>query len=70
MIHFVMAIIEAAKYLDVTLDTIYHMAGAGELPHNKMRSLYCFEKKFLDEWKELLKGYGDLRHLLMNILQK
>lgn len=42
---------ETAEYLGVSVDTIYRMARAGELPHYKIRSLYRFEKEFLDEWK-------------------
>jgi excisionase family DNA binding protein len=46
-----MTVKEAAKYLDVSIDTVYRMARAGELPHFKIRSLYRFEKAYLDEWK-------------------
>lgn len=46
-----MTVKETAKYLDVSVDTVYRMARAGELPHFKIRSLYRFEKVFLEEWK-------------------
>ena len=42
---------EAAEYLGVSVDTIYRMARKGEIPHFKIRSLYRFQKEFLDEWK-------------------
>lgn len=42
---------EAAEYLGVSTDTIYRMARAGELPCYKIRSMYRFQKEFLDEWK-------------------
>jgi excisionase family DNA binding protein len=47
-----MTVKEAAKYLDCSIETIYRMARAGELPCFKIRSLYRFEKEFLDKWKE------------------
>ncbi len=46
-----MTVKETAEYLGISVDTIYRMARAGELPHFKIRSLYRFEKEFLDEWK-------------------
>jgi excisionase family DNA binding protein len=42
----------AAEYLGVSVETIYRMARAGELPCFKIRSLYRFEKEFLDQWKK------------------
>lgn len=42
---------EAAEYLGVSVDTVYRMARAGELPCYKIRSMYRFQKEFLDEWK-------------------
>lgn len=55
-----MTVKETAEYLGISVDTIYRMARAGELPHFKIRSLYRFEKEFLDEWK---------RRQQMNILE-
>lgn len=46
-----MTVKETADYLGISVDTIYRMARAGELPHFKIRSLYRFEREFLDEWK-------------------
>lgn len=46
-----MTVKETADYLGISVDTIYRMARAGELPHFKIRSLYRFEVEFLDEWK-------------------
>lgn len=53
-----MTVKEAAEYLEVSTDTIYRMARAGELPHFKIRSLYRFKKEFLDEWmkRQLVKS--------------
>jgi excisionase family DNA binding protein len=47
-----MTVKEAAEYLDCSVETIYRMARAGELPCFKIRSLYRFEREFLDKWKE------------------
>lgn len=47
-----MTVKQTAEYLDVSVDTVYRMARAGDLPHFKIRSLYRFEKEFLDEWKK------------------
>lgn len=45
-----MTVKEAAEYLGVSVDTIYRMARQGQIPHFRIRSLYRFEKEFLDEW--------------------
>lgn len=42
---------EAAEYLSISVDTVYRMARAGELPCYKIRSVYRFQKEFFDEWK-------------------
>ncbi|MEC1714709.1 helix-turn-helix domain-containing protein [Schinkia azotoformans] len=45
-----MTVKEAAEYLECSVDTVYRMARKGELPCFKIRSLYRFDKEFLDEW--------------------
>lgn len=60
-----MTVKEASEYLGVSTDTIYRMARAGELPHYKVRSLYRFQKEFLDEWKRQQQ-----RLCLMKCLEK
>lgn len=65
-----MTVKQAAEYLEVSTDTIYRMARKGELPHYKLRSLYRFEKEFLDEWKSRqqmagLKSLNSFNHEAM-----
>jgi len=41
---------ELAKYLDVTVDTIYRKAREGEIPGIRVGRVWRFSKEIIDEW--------------------
>ncbi|MBC2100595.1 helix-turn-helix domain-containing protein [Listeria booriae] len=47
-----MSVTECAAYLEKSVDTIYKMARAKQLPHYKLRNNYYFQKRFLDRYRE------------------
>ena len=41
---------EAAEYLKMSKDDLYHMAAAGEVPASKLGRRWRFHRDKLDEW--------------------
>jgi excisionase family DNA binding protein len=47
-----MTIDEAAKYLQVSKETLYKMAKKEQIPASKLGSQWRFSSKLIDEWLE------------------
>ena len=45
-----MTLEETAEYLQVSRDSIYHIAQKGEMPASEVGNLWRFKKEEIDEW--------------------
>jgi len=63
----IMTIEECAKYLKISVSTIYRLAQEGKIPATKVGNMWRFRKKKIDEWLE--KG-GSLENFKPKTLRK